>query len=71
MCQAPLSETAELLYDIFNFRGKDNITVDELKLFVRTYMNYIAFLDDTSANEEEIDLKSKALMKKWDLDKDG
>lgn len=46
LCQAPLKETASLLYDIFNIRKKDNIAADELKLFVRTYMQYSAFLDD-------------------------
>ena len=66
-----MSETATMLYDIFNFSRKDNISVDELKLFVRTYMNYIGFLDDIKIDENDIDEKSKALMKKWDLDKDG
>ncbi|KAL4483877.1 hypothetical protein ABPG72_006252 [Tetrahymena utriculariae] len=71
LCQSPLKETASLLYDIFNIRKKDNIAADELKLFVRTYMQYSAFLDDQSIQEEDIDNKTKALMKKWDLDRDG
>jgi len=34
-------------------------------------MHYLAFLDDQNIDEGDIDLKSKNLMKKWDLDKDG
>jgi len=34
-------------------------------------MHYLAFLEDQNINEDDIDLKSKNLMKKWDLDKDG
>lgn len=71
LCQSPLNETATMLYDIFNFSKKDNISVDELKLFVRTYMNYLAFLDDAVIEESDVVNKANALMKKWDLDKDG
>jgi hypothetical protein len=31
----------------------------------------MAFLDDNTVDEDIIDSKTKALMKKWDLDKDN
>lgn len=33
-------------------------------------MHYLAFLEDQNIDESDIELKSKNLMKKWDLDKD-
>ncbi|EGR30797.1 hypothetical protein IMG5_123400 [Ichthyophthirius multifiliis] len=72
LCQNNLTEKANILYNIFNYRQADNVVFEELSLFVEHFMRYMAFInDEEEPTNKQVETKTKQLLLKWDIDKDN